>query len=168
MPICLDSSKPSRDRGIGEKADEGDDVRDCADCNRDETKEGKQGASADGVPRGFNAAQVKGGHVCRRAGQDGRRDVVEDVVDGRHDVKRVDDEPVEQDVEHREEHDVLDRRERGRRVDALANLDELHEHEQGEDGLGNRYDERLMDGRHHVPYLSTVEERVEGSRYGRA
>lgn len=74
---------------------------------------------------------------------------------------------MEEHVEHGEENDVLDCREGRGGVDSLAYLHELHQHEEGQDGLGNRYDEGLVDRRHHVPDLRAPEKGIKRARDGR-
>lgn len=57
-------------------------------------------------------------------------EVVEDAVDGGNEVEGVVDEVAEDAVGHHEEYDILHGGKGARRVDALANLDELHQHEE--------------------------------------
>ena len=64
-------------------------------------------------------------------------------------------------VGHREEDDVLHSGKGGGRVDALAYLHELHQHEKGEDGFAEWNDHGAMGGLDKVPDVNIPEERCE-------
>ncbi len=88
-------------------------------------------------------------------------EVVEDAVDGRNKVEGVVDEVAEDAVGHHEEHDILHGGKGARRVDALANLDELHQHEETQDGMGNGDDPGLIKVLYHAIRLGCSEKLVE-------
>ena len=123
----------------------GNDARDGAQDGHDECREASAERDLTEVKvLRADALAEEAAFLTHRANH--RDDVVHDhLVHGLHDIERVNDEPVKQNIRHCEEDNILDGRKRSCRIHPLADFDELHQHEQGKDRLCKRDHGGLMD-----------------------